>query len=266
MEDHMLRRLSFAVALALLFITPAAPPAAPVSCAAKGCVLAFSPLYLLNNLWNASGATGTQSITVASPTAWSTTFSWSRPDDWQVTSYAAAILGWHWGWRVPRELTGLPIPVVGAQRVLTESAFTIMPAGSAPLRYDMAYDLWLHGTPDPKPNGSDPRVEVMIWLSYSQDYLGGDEAWVASPTIAGRRWKVRVEATRGKTPDTISFVIDGPNLSGASLDLKEFLAWTVANRPDILPPTHFLTSVQFGPEIYKGAGTIDVTTYTVRLQ
>src|SRR5262245_2113711 len=262
----MLRRLSFGVTLVLLFIAPAASLSASVSCATNGCFLASPPVYILNNIWNATRATGRQSITVLSPTAWSTTFSWSRPDDWQVTSYAAAILGWHWGWRMSRELTGLPISVVGPQRVLPESVFTISPAGAAPLRYAMAYDLWLHERPDPKSDGSDPRIEVMVWLSYSQDYLGVNEVSVASPTIAGQRWKVHVKATRSKALDTISFVIDGPNLSGASVDLKEFLAWTVANRPDILSPRHFLTSVQFGPEIYKGAGTAEVATYTVRVE
>lgn len=237
--------------------------AGPATCATAGCQVSSAPWYLLNNQWGKSPATvGSQDVVAVSPSAWRTTFTWTRPDDWQVTTYVAAILGWHGGYQVPSEFTGLPIPVVGPHKVLTETAFTITPTGPAPLRYDVAYDLWLAGLPD----GSGPRVELMVWLSFSQDYLGVNQPYVAYPTIGGVKWKVFVTATRGPKLDTISFLVNGPNLTGAKLDLKDFVRWTVENRPDILPATHFLTGVEFGPEIYKGAGTLDVTKYTVRVE
>jgi hypothetical protein len=220
------------------------------------------PIYLLNNLWDQVDATGWQSITATGPTSWSTRFQWTRPDDWRVTSYVAAILGWHWGWL--ESSTGLPIPVVGTQSVPSESSFVVINyGGNIPVRYAVIYDLWFHATPTP--TTSDPRREMTIWLSYSQDYLGVGLSYPAYPTIGGQNWKLYVSA-RGSTLDTASFLLVGSNLSGASLDIKDFVDWMVTNRPDILPPTYWLTGVEFGIEVYKGDGALDVTRYTVAVQ
>jgi len=214
------------------------------------------PMYALNNLWAQEHATGHQSLTIQSPVAWSTEFDWTRAEDWQVTTYASVVQGWHWGWEVPKGLTGLPIPVGELPTISAIADFKITPKAGSVVRYDMLWDLWLHPTVDPTPDT--PRTEIMIWLSYSQDYLGlGNTLYVAYPTIGGIKWKVN-PTQPSPTQKTIAFMINGQNLTSATLDLQDFIDWVAANRPDFVPANYFLTSVEFGPEIYKGAGVIDV--------
>lgn len=244
-------------------------PTFPATVSVAGAVLDLTPeLYLLNNQWNVGGnppkATGSQSVTARAPWAWSTAFTWTRADNYQVSTYVAAVgPGRHCGFHADRPQAALALPVMGPHRVLTEGAFTMTPANAPTCRYNVSFDLWLHATPTP--TASDKRIEIMIWPAYSQDYLGVGLPHTG-PTLAGRKWKLYTASTR--TPgvvDTLSFLLDEPNLSAFTFDLMDFLRWVATTRPEILPPTHYLTAVEFGTEIYRGSGVLDVSHYTVRV-
>jgi hypothetical protein len=250
----------------------------PDTCDVAWCTCPLNPLMdVLNNTWGAGTATGSQRITVASEHAWSTTFNWARPDEWQVTSYPAAILGWHWG--VAHPGSGLPVPLHGSPtKVVGTTRFTMTPPDASTCRYDVMYDLWAHPMPQPKDDGTDPRFELMIWLAYSQDYLGVGAPYLAErPVLGGLRWKVLPltigHPGNGGQTDTVAFMIDGPNVWDATLNVMDFYAWMLTRR-SLFPPspmldqlhTWFLTGVQFGTEAYNGQGTLDVSYYDVRVE
>src|SRR5262245_4436308 len=221
---------------------PPPPRQAGASCSDPFCALALNATqYVLNNLWNieTSGCHGAQAITVHAPPSWSTAFDWTRSDDWQVTSFAAAILGWHWGYRIPG--TGLPLRILGAEpesRVLAELEFTMTPPDAPSCRYDVAFDCWAHASPTP--TDADPKVEIMGWCACSQDYLGIGQPYLETrPVFDGLRWKVLPSSVGHQGDgqiDTVSFLIDGPNTWGGAFDVTGFVRWIVANRA-LFPPS-----------------------------
>jgi len=248
------------VALAALLWAGWPPGAAAQTCSSNGCVIDMSPpTYVLNNHWNTAGAYYvSQSSTVTSPTSWSTSWDMDRPEEWTVTTYAAAILGWHWGWRYPASQTGLPVQISSRTPINASVAFNLVPDGSCGVsrtcRFDIAYDVWFHTTSDP--GTSTPAHEMMIWLAYSRDLFVGYPI-AGSATLGGHRWKV-IKATATYT----AFVLDEPaDLTGATLNIMEFAGWLADNLG--MPNSWWLDSVQFGPEIYKGKGTLNMTYYAV---
>jgi Glycosyl hydrolase family 12 len=260
----MARRFSCAalwVVLAVLLSGPGVPFAEaqlPQTCAYHPCIIDMSSsTYVMNNLWNTGGATGTQSVTVTSSTSWSTTWDWNRPEEWSVTTYAASVTGWQWGWHYPASQTGLPIQLSSHTPVNTSLAYNYVPdascGSSRTCRVDLAYDLWFHTTSNP--GTRNPVFELMIWTAYSRElWVGYTPAGFA--TIGGHSWKViQVGST------SAAFVIDEPDLTAIDLNLTDFTDWMVTNLG--MPASWWLDSVEFGPEVYKGRGTLNVTSYTI---
>jgi hypothetical protein len=231
----------------------------PQTCSTHGCLIDMPPdKYVLNNHWNTNGNPIWQSITVKSPTAWSTSWDFDRPENWTVTTYAAVISGWHWGWRYPPAEVGLPVQVSSRTPINAQVAFNYVPDPSCGVsrvcRVDIAYDVWFHDNPNP--GTSTPAYEMMIWLAYSRDLFVGYPA-LGYANIGGHRWKA-IQAHQTYT----AFVLDEPaDLTAASLNITEFVDWLVQNRG--FPTTWWVDSVQFGPEVYKGKGTLNVTSYAV---
>lgn len=265
----MVSRLSW-VAPWLLLLTalltgpraPAAEAQLPRTCSTNGCTIDMSPsTYVYDNEWNKRGARGSQSVTVLSPTHWSTTWDWNRHQEWTVTTYASAVTGWHWGWHFPPAQTGLPVAVSTHTPVTAAVQYQYLPdatcGGRRTCRYDVAFDLWFHGTADPG-TGS-PLFELMVWLSYSRaDLWIGYTPVLQNVAIGGHTWNV----FRTSSSNAVFVIADPDDVTGATLNLTDFVDEIVAQNLGILP-SWYLTSVEFGIEVYKGKGTLDVTAYDV---
>lgn len=249
-------RIGLLILFAIAAFIPAAQALPPASCGTAFCIVDLdTAVYLDNNTWGAGGATGSQSISATTATAWSTTWDWERPENNQVTSYAAAIRGWHTsiGFHfTPASVTGLPLPVQPMSPVMSTTAFTLTLDGTRTNIYDISYDLWFHT--QSLPTGSSvPAFELMIWLARSP----GINDWhspVATPTIGGIVWDVFRNSSTFYT-----VVVQGANLTGATLDLREFIAYGI--NQGWLSSTWYLTSIEFGAEIFKGKGTLSVSQY-----
>ncbi|PYN33964.1 MAG: hypothetical protein DME01_16635 [Candidatus Rokuibacteriota bacterium] len=234
----------------------------PQKCEFDGCVIELTPsVYVLNNHWNKGGASGRQRITVNSGTSWSTSWDFDRSENWVVTTYAAAIFGWQWGWHVPPARLGLPIQLSSRTPINTTALFDYVPdsscGGSRVCRLNISYDIWFHKTANP--GTSHPAYEMMIWLAYSRE-LFSDYPAIGYATIGGHRWKV-IEKKGGSAP-VATFLLDEPaDLKGATLGIMQFAQWLVNNHD--LPADWWLDSVQFGPEVFKGKGTLNVSTYSI---
>lgn len=205
--------------------------------------------YGLNNLWGAGSAVGSQSLTATSPTAWSTTWNWvpANPTRYDVQSYVAAIKGWHWGWYIPSEQTGLPI---GFDREVRAKARWTMNASGV---WNVTYDLWCH------PPGNiveATRYEIMIWTAWGpRATISPIFPSLAQVVLAGHTWRLIT------TPVGYGYMIEEPDLTLVDFDVNLFARDLVSR--GLLPSTHVLTSVQFGTEVFTGAGTLAVTDYDV---
>jgi Glycosyl hydrolase family 12 len=259
----MVPRIVYAALWSLLWmllnlLLIAAPPADATTCSVNGCSLDMSSsTYVLNNEWNLGSATGSQSVSVNSPTSWSTSWDWNRAEEWTVTTYGSAITGWQWGWHIPQAQTGLPIQIASGTPINASVAFDHVPDPSCGVsrtcRYDIAYDVWIHDSSNP--GTTNPIFEMMIWLAYERNLTVGQPV-AGYATIGGHQWKVLVQGSYA------AFVINEPaDLTAADLNITEFAQWLVTNQGK--PSSWWITSVQFGPEAYKGKATLNVTSYSV---
>src|SRR5262245_15736098 len=162
------------------------------ACSTPFCFLDLAPgVYVVNNTWNTAGATGSQSITVSSATAWTTVWDWTRPETNVVTSYAYAGRGWNYGvgWYYPPAQTGLPLAVATLPQILGTTVYSLLlNVLRGPQIYDISYDIWFHTQALPASNDAS-AMELMIVLAES----AGLQDWrppTAIATIDGHSWKV----------------------------------------------------------------------------
>ncbi|BCJ62215.1 GH12 family glycosyl hydrolase domain-containing protein [Micromonospora endophytica] len=209
--------------------------------------------WIPNNQWGATGATGSQCIWTNGGSGdtirWGTSYTWSGSAG-TVKSYAAAILGWHWGWRRPN--TGLPVQVSANRSVNTNWQFSVTGSGNM----NVAYDMWFH--PMANPTSENPTDELMIWLYRSNAYPAGSRQ--GTVTIAGTTWEV----WRGYvgTWNVYSYVRTS-NTTNATLNIRDFTNDVVSR--GWMSSAKYLTSVQAGPEIFTGSGEVNTSSYSVTI-
>jgi xyloglucan-specific endo-beta-1,4-glucanase len=208
-----------------------------------------------NNLWGASTGTGSQCLwdrsRSSSHISWETRWDWSGRGD-TIKSYAAAVLGWHWGCKIPD--TGLPIRLDRARGIpaswrfeLTQTLFS---------RLNVTYDIWL--STQANVGNEAPFGEVMIWLNHTDGVIpfGSKQITVA---IAQAEW----DLWKGPHPESgwpvYSFVrtID---TTTETFDLLDFLRYLV---PRYLDPHTYVVGIEAGVEVFVGAGALQTTVYSV---
>ncbi|TCC00149.1 glycosyl hydrolase [Micromonospora zingiberis] len=210
--------------------------------------------WIPNNQWGATGATGSQCIWTNGGSGdqirWGTSYTWSG-DPSSVKSFAAAILGWHWGWRRPN--TGLPVQVSANRNVNTSWQFSVTGSGNM----NVAYDMWFHPMANPG-SGDQPTDELMIWLYRSNASPAGSRQ--GTVTIAGTTWEV----WRGYvgTWNVYSYVRTS-NTTNATLNIRDFTNDVVSR--GWMSSSKYLTSVQAGPEIFTGSGQVQTGNYSVTI-
>jgi xyloglucan-specific endo-beta-1,4-glucanase len=240
--------------------TPSPTPTRTKARAAKSCaaggVIAEGRYWLHNNQWGKDTGDGSQCVRAAGGSggtlAWDTSWKWTGRAN-SVKSYAAAVLGWHWGWKA-RD-TGLPIRLSAGRAVRTTWDFAVTRQG--PNTLNVSYDLWLHDTATPD-SPDEPTDEVMVWLYHSGDAgpIGTKQATV---TIAGTGW----DLYRGEAGwNVFSFVRTG-NTTSADLNLTDFTDELTTR--GWLPRTKYLSSVEAGTEIFTGEGALDTSAYAVTI-
>jgi hypothetical protein len=226
--------------------------------------------YVVNNGWDIGSATGSQSIDVTSQTAWSTTFDWTRAAEFSVTSYAAAIVGWHsgTGFFYPFAQTRLPVQLSASTVISAAGTYTYTPDAACGIsrtcRYDIAFDMWVHDVANPETGGVGTLMhEVMIWTKYDQlDPNGINPVSAGTPTLGGHLWDVR-ESTVGGHGYT-AFLINEPHLTSFAFNLSDFFDWLVAHRG--MPASWWLSGVEFGIEVYKAKGVLSLSSYTLDIE
>jgi Ca2+-binding RTX toxin-like protein len=121
--------------------------------------------------------------------------------------------------------------------------------------FNVAYDLWLTGTP--KGGAGDITTEVMVW-THKGDFGAGDKS-VATYTTAD--YTAQVYTTDGFTSGDIAtwryvaVVIDGDRLDG-TIDMDAILRFLV--QKGLVSGDDYLTGVELGAEVQKGSGSMDI--------
>ncbi|MEU8656594.1 GH12 family glycosyl hydrolase domain-containing protein [Actinoplanes philippinensis] len=233
--------------------TPAANSAA--SPGAENCTdyaaLVRGRFWVNNNVWGRADGAGSQCVwengLSGDSLSWGTRWTWSG-DNTKVKSYASAVLGWHWGWKVPSG-TGLPIQLSAGEAVDANWNFKVTQTTGNVM--NVAYDLWLHDTANPDWQDN-PTDEVMVWL-YRSGGAGPVGTKQATVTIAGATW----DLYKGNIGWEVYSFVRTSNTSAADLNLTGFTDDLVAR--GWLAKSKYLSSVQAGAEVFTGSGRLDRT-------
>ncbi|HEV7608351.1 MAG TPA: RICIN domain-containing protein [Steroidobacteraceae bacterium] len=240
--------------LAFLCFSLLAGAANAATCSGAFCTLDLnSTIWVNNNTWgqDASPAGWSESITTNSGSAWRTDFNWpSGANNNSVKAYPSAVLGWHWGWHFQN--TGLPVQLSANRDVNSAYAYSVNFGGGVG---NVAYDIWLHTQSNP--NLENPSDEIMIWVNAT----GGagpisQQAVISNISIGGSTWNLH----RGNIGWNVWSFVRTSNSGSGSINVKAFTDYLRSNQG--MSASKYLTSVQFGSEIFRGTGSLNVTNYT----
>jgi len=225
------------------------------NCAAGGAI-AEGEYWLNNNQWGKDAGKGSQCVWETGRSGdtfgWGTSWKWTGEQN-SVKSYVSAVLGWHWGFKA--QGTGLPIRLSAGRSVRSSWDFKVTKRTANTM--NVAYDLWLHDIAAPDWQNQ-PTDEVMVWL-YRSGGAGPVGTKQATVTIGGTKW----DLYRGEIGWNVFSFVRASNTSTADLNLTDFTD-DLAGR-GWLQRTKYLSSVQAGPEIFTGAGTLDTSAYSVTI-
>jgi hypothetical protein len=228
---------------------------APGRIAADFGTIAAAKYIISNNVWGKSHSPGGRESVYctgnASPVTWGATYDWPVGDKpYNVKAYPSIISGWHWGtWSAG---SGLPVRVGDHRPVVTSASIAVTNPGVQ----NVAYDCWFHRIADPG-NQSQPTDELMIWVARfgGAGPLGKLQGRVE---LGGATW----DLYRGETSWNVFSFVRVDNAESWTIDVRDFVDYLVSVK-GWLQPEKYLTSVQFGSEIFRtdGAGSFRVTDY-----
>ncbi len=258
-------------------LTPCQPGAEANRGCTSGHTLMFDPLWVWNNQWGDQSATDQcvfSTCSSGSMIGWGTSFAKTGAPN-TVKSFSSAVLGWHWGWKVPPERTGLPLRISEDHSITCDWDYTVTREGTVTM--NVVYDLWVHsveltgasnewdtdGVPEFRPTD-----EIMIWLYRSNGAgpISRTGSPVAEFTIAGEDFELHEGAVTGQDQsgatitywNVYSFVKKENAETGMRLDLKDFFG-ALATRG--FSTSKYLSSIEAGTEVFLGTGRLDTSSF-----
>jgi hypothetical protein len=229
----------------------------------KDATILLGKYWINNNWWGASGVSGSQSVwstcQQGALIGWGPSYTWGGTAN-QVKTFASAVFGWHWGWKVTN--TGLPVQISSGKRVNCGWDYTITHSGGS---VDVAYDMWVHSIAMAGTN-DDPTDEVMVWL-HRGGGAGPIGARMATVTIAGTSWDLHRGAiidSSGRMRWNVFSFIRTANASTAVLNMMDFFNDLVTR--GWMSSSKYVSSIQAGTEVFTGMGQLDTKGFYCRIQ
>lgn len=261
----MLRKRSFyykfwLAALAVLLFVPAMTASAASSSTPSDKInFANNKYYLFNNVWGQGQVQGwTQSIFHNNDKNMGWNWNWPSNTS-SVKGYPSIVSGWHWtAGYTPG--SGLPVRLWDNKNINTSVNYSIKANGT----YNAAYDVWFHET-DKASSDSAQTDELMIWLNNTK--AGPAGSYVETVSLAGSDWdlyKGWIDAGNGKGWNVFSFVRK-KNTNSASFNIKNFTDYIIYTKK-WMSNAKFMSSVEFGTEIFGGSGSMNISKWNVNVQ
>ncbi|KAJ7429857.1 endocellulase [Mycena galericulata] len=207
---------------------------------------------LCQNLWNTSGAVGSQNSTLMSlstqAVSWSTNYTWTDGDD-TVKSYAnvEAI-----------NAKGVQLSNISSAPTSWSWNFGTQSSGT---QGDVAYDIWFGQASPGRPATTDSSYEIMIWFSA----LGGMQpigSQIATGiVIAGYTWNLWKGSNENW--EVLSFGSAAGDINSFNDDLNAFFTYIVSEQG--LAGTQYVQVIQAGIEAVLGSATFVTTSYNVAI-
>lgn len=214
-------------------------PAQSTSSLPYGSFTVPGPFVVTQGCWGDSAA---QSVATAGPDGFKVTAS-SHNKSGGVAAYPSI---YHGSWPSAQYQTGTVWPrAIKAISYWHATAHTSGP----PTKGDIAWDIWL-GTS----STTHDALELMIWLWGNVDPIGSKVATISS---SGQSWDVWYGNSTG-TP-TVSYLATAQPGSVDDLDLAALLDDAIAR--GYAKASQYLTSVQFGSEIWIGGTGFTLSAY-----
>jgi len=235
------------IGLALLGVN-SVPAAMASTCSTESCSISSGHYYMVNDWWGVgSGVTGSQSITFNSLGSWSTTYSWSGGESYNVKTYAEVVDGWNWG-----TFNGSPFPYQISGGHAVNSSWTVSNGGNG--TNDVSWDCFFDKSNNP--GDANPNGEMMVWLQ-SNGGAGPAGSYRNQVTVDGWTWNF-YEGTGDW--QICSYVVAHGNGTSFSPNLMDF-AKEVVNEGYFGSSWYFL-NVDAGTEVFTGSGTFKTTAYS----
>ena len=276
-QRHILGILTTVFAFAVLFLGSARSVSAQQVCSSNDSgLLGNANQYVFEgNQWNGSFSGTTQCETITNSTASppsgpSMAYSGNAFDDTTGTpaDYPNFLYGCFYGGCT--ENTQLPIQVSALSNWSITSGETVVePSGD---NNDVAYDIWFNTGPTTPTNQNTTGTELMIWVQHN-----GSAQPIGSPTAtftsSGYTWTVWTGTNTGNCgcsgtgSQVISFVNnggDGPT-GGTTYSLNLVPFFQEALSLGQIQSSWYLTTIQFGTEIWVGGPGIQVNNYWVNV-
>ena len=241
--------------LSLLALGSFFAPAAVAATDADPAIIPAGKYLVNNNTWGKRHSPGGhESVYVSgatSPLSWGARYNWPVGDaPYQVKAFPSIISGWHFGlWSMN---SGLPVPLAARQSVTTSGSFTVTNPGVQ----NVAYDCWFHRIERPGKDDK-PTDELMIWVARfgGAGPLGQLQGRVE---LGGATWEIY----RGQIGWNVFSFVRTTNATTWAIDVRDFTDYLVSVK-GWMEKEKYLTSVQFGSEIFRteGDGRLDVTDY-----
>lgn len=237
-----------------------------------GAEIQLGKYRVLNNLWgmNHSGVHGSQctwsTCNTASGISWGTEYDWSGGPVGEVTSYSAAILGWHFS-TIPAE-SGLPLLLSEQRPIDCSWSFELKPTTAS--TQNVAYDIWL--SREAAPTGATvPTDEVMIWLHRSggASPIGGSPVEVLSlpsgnfALSEGRNGAPGKEFEEGVTGWNVHSFVLSATAPCTDLNLTDFFDFLVERRG--LDASKYVIGIEAGTEVFSGGGNLITNHFSCNL-
>lgn len=199
--------------------------------------------YLYNNQWGRGEVpSGSQNIYYSSGNNYGWRWQWPSSTT-SVKGYPSVVSGWHWTADYTAG-SGFPVQLAEHKRVDTKVKYAFINANGA---YNAAYDLWFHMT-NHATWANAPTDEVMVWLNRNGGVVPAG-SYKETITVAGTQWDLYVGHV--SSWNVYSFVRKTPTTS-ANLNMTDFTDYLQSKQ--YLTKDKYLSSVEFGTEIYNGSG------------
>ncbi|MDA7028089.1 glycoside hydrolase [Bacillus sp. CLL-7-23] len=246
-------------AFIILLVGPLAAFGATLSTPSTKMYFKNNKYYIFNNVWGKDQVSGGwQTIYHNSDSNLGWVWNWPSKTS-SVKAYPSIVSGWHWTEGYTKG-SGFPTRLLDGKAIKTNVSYSISASGT----YNAAYDIWLHNT-DKASWDSTPTDEIMLWLNNTN--AGPLGAYVETVSINGHTWNVHkgyIDAGNGKGWNVFSFVRTS-NTQKASLDVRNFTNY-LADSKSWIDKTKYVSSVEFGTEIFGGTGQINISKWDVTVR